>query len=92
MTIIKAGTILTIETGEYSDFTYHGPFRVLVDLDKEGVAAEYAEHRPDKYTNWPDRPLSNHNFVPFLIKKGYIEDIDEHESWHIGSYGEFKPQ
>lgn len=30
--LIKTGAILVLETGEYSDYTFSGPFRVLIDF------------------------------------------------------------
>ena len=35
--LIKVGTLMTFETGEWSDFTYIGPFRVLCDFDQQEV-------------------------------------------------------
>jgi hypothetical protein len=89
-----AGTLLIIETGEYSDKTWNGPVRVLKPLSKSQVADQFREeHRKswepkfagDWYECRPD------DFLPWLVAAGYVEHVDDVHSWHVGSYGEFEP-
>lgn len=96
---ITAGTLLTLETGEYSDFTYHGPFRVVRDFDQQEVINAFLAAWPTERTRcnseegWPrydedDAPPPS-AFAPFLTRLGYIEDLPS-VSWHVGSYGRFE--
>lgn len=93
--IIKAGEVLVIETGEYSDHCFIGPFKVLKDIDQVNVPKEYADawkaglvphfyHEESHET--PD------GFAPWLIRAGYIEDVPNVHNWHVGSYGAFEPE
>lgn len=89
--MIAAGTILVIETGEYSSYTFHGPFRVVRDFDQaEAVAAHRAQHRPTEDDVY-DHPTPE-TFLGWLNKEGMIEPIDGVVSWHVGSYGELDPE
>lgn len=93
---IKAGSILTLETGEYSDFTYHGPFKVLKDINQRQVVELFrAQWKPtldpgEELGAWDNHP-DPYEFMWWLTKEGYIEDIASHHSWHIGSYGRLEP-
>lgn len=89
--IIPVGTLLIFETGEYSDKSWVGPFRVLRDIDKYAVAEGYKTiWQPDPERSWEDEP-SHDGFVPYLVRGGFIEDVPASTSWHIGSYGSFEP-
>ncbi len=109
--IIQPGTTLTLETGEYSDFTYVGPFLVLRTMDQAELVGTFRERHPPEWVpylqstldnwkkmGWPQRdkgywkqPDTN-MFIAWLTKEGYIEDIENHDSWYLGSYGRFEPQ
>ena len=81
--IIPAGILLTLDEGEYSDKVYHGPFRVVKDIDKAAVLAAFrAQWTPDN--DYDDDP-SPHEFMAYLGREGYIVDEDS-TSWYIGSY------
>ena len=86
---LKKGTILIIETGEYSDRHWHGPVRLLKTTTKEKLAADY--RRTWKPQNeWEDRPEPS-GFLPWLVQTKRAEDIENVHAWHVGSYGEFEP-
>lgn len=88
--ILKKGTLLIIETGEYNDRTWFGPFRMLKDAMKETLAKQYkAQWKPDK-DGWPDKPDPD-GFISWLTVAGFIEDVSDVHSWHVGSYGRFEP-
>lgn len=68
-------------TGEYSDYSIRGLFRVLKDLDKQEV-----------YTNFPrkdDEWFDPEGFLHYLIEKEYLEEID-HQEWTFSTYNEFQ--
>lgn len=86
---IKAGTVLVTTSGEYSDYRYNGPFRVLRDFDQAEVAETFRdEWRSTPRDEW-DRP-SEHDFVAWACANGFIEDLDNTWEWYLGSYG-FEP-
>lgn len=103
--IIKQGQTVTFETGEYSDFTYIGPFKVLKDFDQQEVVNKFKEENPPvetEYGEWGKKyygrdtymkPMATEdNFVPWLVRNGYVEDQEDNFQWYIGAYGSFDPQ
>lgn len=85
---LVAGTLLMIETGEYSDYSFNGPVRVLKDVTKRVLAEKFRAAEP--LEDWLDAP-EPYDFLPWLVKEGYAEAVDNVVSWHVGSYGEFTP-
>lgn len=83
---MKVGEILVLESGEYSDKSWHGPFRVLKDFKlREAAEQMRSEFKPTCDSEVPD-PWG---LIGWLTQHGYIEDI-EHLSAHIGSYGQLE--
>ncbi|KAA0117834.1 hypothetical protein CIW48_26885 [Methylobacterium sp. P1-11] len=87
--IIKAGTAIIFDHGEYSDSSYTGPFRVERDIDKYPLAEAYREQWKPSEDGWQEEPDYD-GFIIWLHKEGYISDLQA-TSWHIGSYGRFEP-
>lgn len=87
--VLKKGTLLVIETGEYSDRGWSGPVRMLGDYSKADLAEQFRqEWKPiDPWDGDKPRP---DDFLPWLIKVGKAEDVEDVHSWHVGSYGEFE--
>lgn len=84
--LIKAGTMLSIETGEYSDRCVVGPLRVVKDFDQAKIADEFRASRRKEGR----RPLPE-DFLPWLTRKGFVEDVEGALTWWVGAYGEFDP-
>lgn len=80
--ILSAGTLLIIETGENSDFSWAGPVRIIKDVTKAELVEQFRSDQ--KGDPRPD------DFLPWLVKTGWAEDVDNVTSWHIG-YGKFEP-
>lgn len=74
----KAGSLITLETGEYSDFTYEGPFRVLRDIDVQAVVTEFKEARGHSIG------AGETAFIAWLSESGYIEDV-ACARWYLGA-------
>lgn len=90
--VLKAGSLLIIETGEYSDSSWAGPVRLLKDARKADLAETYRdEWKPDPARPWEDH-AEPHGFLPWLIKAGWAEAVEDVHSWHVGSYGRFEPE
>ena len=88
---LKPGMLLVLETGEYSDYTFHGPFVVLREFDQvEAVADHRREWKPDP-DGWRDEPDTN-SFTAWLAVNGYIEHAENVVCWHIGSYGRLEAE
>ena len=92
--VLKTGTLLVIETGEYSDRNWFGPVRMLIDATKQELADRYrAEWRkedfPETY-NWNDKPNPD-DFLPWLIKAKIAEHVEDITAWHVGGYSDFEP-
>ena len=88
--VLKKGTLLVIETGEYSDRNWFGPIRMLKSATKEKLVGEYKDQWVQEKNSYQDKPDCD-GFLPWLIKSGYAEDVDNVHSWHVGSYGDFEP-
>ena len=87
--VLKKGTLLIIETGEYSDYRFGGPVRMLKDITKfELVDAYKREWKPE--FKWEAAPGPD-GFLPWLISAGWAESVSDVHSWHIGCYVEFLP-
>lgn len=90
--LLKKDSLLIIETGEYSDSSWIGPVKMLVDKTKQELADEFkSEFVFDPDINCVGEGPSPYDFLPWLIKKRYAENYDNINSWHIGSYNSFNP-
>lgn len=87
---ITAGSLLVIETGEYSDYSAGNPVRVVRDFTKREVVQEFVTNwNPEQY-HCEDEPRPEY-FLPWLTANGYVVDVDTVERWHVGQYGDFRP-
>lgn len=82
--LIKQGTTLILEHGEYSDYSFDGPFTVLKGFDQAAVSEEFkAQWKPQYGEDW-EEPQEG-EFIGWMIAQRYIEAMECHR-WHIGSY------
>lgn len=88
--VLKKGTLLVIETGEYSDRNWFGPVRLLKDTTKAKLVEAYKKEWVKEPDSWRDAPDPD-GFLPWLVKSKRAEDVANVHSWHVGSYGEFDP-
>lgn len=79
MTIHKDELVI-LEQGEYSDFRWIGLFKALRDFHEDEVARDFKASLPEE-DDWEDID----KFVPFLVKEGYLEEI-EVRTWPLGAY------
>jgi hypothetical protein len=88
--ILELGTLLVIETGEYSDKQWNGPVRMLISISKGELVERFrADWKPESWQDPEDGPEPG-GFLPWLVASRYAEHVDAH-SWHVGSYGRFEP-
>lgn len=81
---MKKGNYLILSTGEYSDYSFTGPYLILKDFTFRQIVDEIKEKFiPTQYNIEPE----NYSIGPYLIINGYINDIDNCVEVHCGSYG-----
>ena len=78
--IAKAGKLLMIDHGEYSDRSIMGFFVILKDFDPQQKIIDYLKIIKD------DDSLSAYSFISLLIEKGYLLEID-YSNLYLGGYG-----
>jgi hypothetical protein len=93
---LKKGTLLIVETGEYSDRSCNGPVRLLKTFTKAQLVEDFRSEwksfvKTSDDWRYTDDVLDSNAFLPWLITSGRVEEVDIVHSWHVGSYGEFKP-
>lgn len=78
---IKAGTLLTISTGAWSDYHVHGVFRVLKDITQD----DYEQFRLND-----ENEYDLHMCIAKMFRSGYIEDVPSVEL-HLGDGSDLDP-
>ena len=87
---IPAGTIVTMTTGEYSDYSIIGAFRAVRDIthdDIERVKREI-EERPNRDEMYGYELYTA--FIAVLVASGFLEDTPSAEIY-LGDYGRIEP-
>lgn len=78
----KAGSLLQIEHGEYSDYTVDGFFLVLKDFSPAAEIDMYLDAHPDQKEQYS---FKRDAFLAAVLAKGLLLEI-EHGTLHLGSY------
>lgn len=73
--ILTKGTVLLLETGEYSDYSVENPLVILMDFSKRKVAEEYRI-----YCALGGEEPDPGYFGAWLITQGYVEDLSRARS------------
>lgn len=81
--IAKAGTLLSVESGEYSDYPVVGFFVVLRDFQPLSQLATYLAAHPEQTIAYN---FNGGAFFAGLILQGLLLDIS-HGVLHLGNYG-----
>jgi hypothetical protein len=80
----KAGQLIKIESGCYSDYGVHGFFVALRDFDPMEQRKAWID-LPREANEWGY--MRRQDFIAFLIRQGLLLEI-EHDSMHLGDYGD----
>lgn len=80
---IPAGSLLTISTGEYSDYSVWGVFKALDEIDADALRSEYLALHPDQAGRYT---FNTTEFVAWVSRKGLLEPVPSFE-WHLGTFG-----
>ena len=81
-TIIPAGALFTVSTGEYSDYTVWGVFRATVDIDTAAELSEWLKAHPDQGDAYN---FEDHEFFADVARRGLVEALPSYE-WHLSDY------
>lgn len=79
----KAGKLLMMDHGEYSDYSVTGFFVVLKDFKPMDKLSEYLDSRPKQKEHYE---FERHEFLAWLISLGLLMEID-YDTLYLGSYG-----
>ena len=93
--IAKAGSLLSIESGEYSDYSVHGFFVVLRDFSPQDELAAHMATKKYEPDEWTRERMGTSAFMAFLIAKGFLLEVP-YGVIHTDDYGriddfEFRP-
>ena len=81
--IAKAGRLVLVDTGSYSDYHVLGIFRVLKDFNpKEEVDKFLAEQLKKSFDIFTDH---EDEFVAYLLARGLLEEMD-HDGLYLNLY------
>ena len=83
MDTIKAGRLLMLDHGEYSDYGVDGFFVVLKDFKPHEELDLYFQANPDQQDTYC---FERDQFIAFVIAKGYLLSVEPNELY-LGSYG-----
>ena len=78
----KKGEFLRLSSGDYSDYGIRLVCRVLKEFDEHEVYDNYGGEKGDY-------EFDTDEFIAYLIKEGFIEEIDYTE-WNCESYGKIE--
>ncbi len=74
----KAGSLLLVDSGSYSDYSVIGFFVTLRDFCPQDELNEYLMQEPSDY-------FDGDKFLAFLLAKGLLLEI-EHGNLYLGEY------
>lgn len=87
---LKAGELLLITRGAYSDKATEGPLRLLMDTTLANMERAYrmaGKLHPESVSSMhePDDAMPTSDFVAWLVKSRFVEHVSC-QTWHIGDY------
>ena len=82
MGVIPSGSLLTVTTGEYSDYSVSGVFRALADIDCDSLRDTWIEEFPEQKEPYRFERMA---FLAMAVRLKLLEPIDCFE-WHLGDY------
>ena len=82
-TVVKAGRLVRLESGSYSEYSVRGFFVALRDFNPFDELEEFFKEKPEQRK---DYHFEVDEFMAFVIAKGYLLEIDE-DILDLGDYG-----
>ncbi len=86
MSKIKAGKLLCVDQGQYSDYQVMGFFVVCLDFNPLDELVTYMGEHPEQKNNYK---FESTGFLNFLHKKGYLLEID-YSTLYLSGYSNWK--
>lgn len=80
--IAKAGKLVCVDSGEYSDYSIRGFFVVLRDFDPYAELADYLSEHPEQKKNYK---FAEDKFLALLLSKGFLMEV-EFGTMHLTGY------
>jgi hypothetical protein len=80
--IAKAGKLLCVDSGEYSDYSVHGFFVVLRDFDPMTELADHLEAHPEQRESYR---FEKDSYLAALLANGLLMEVD-YGTLYVGSY------
>src|SRR5512139_289415 len=80
---IPQGALFTITTGEYSDYTVHGVFRALKEIDMDALRKQWLRNHPEQKEM---HTFDEHQFLAAMTRRGLFKPVKSW-NWHLGDYG-----
>lgn len=81
----KAGELIGLSSGEYSDYRFNGLYRLTVDCNLAEFAQAYYAQAPGQSWDAEQKDVSDSGFGAYLIANGIAEELD-YDEVHCGSY------
>lgn len=81
----KAGELIALSSGEYSDYRFNGLYRILRDCDLGDLAQAYHDQAPMCKWDKDRKDTSDSGFGSYLIANGYAKELP-YDEIHCGSY------
>jgi hypothetical protein len=79
---IPAGALFTITTGDYSDYSIHGVFRALREINADALQETWLTNHPEQRVHYNFR---EDEFLAWIAREGYMEAVNCFE-WHLCDY------
>lgn len=80
--IAKAGKLVCVDRGEYSDYSILGFFVVLKDFDPYAELADYLSEHQEQKQNYR---FKEDKFLALLLSKGFLMEV-EFGTMHLTGY------
>lgn len=80
---IPAGALLTVTSGEYSNYSVRGIFRALREIDVLAMRDKYLALHPEQAAR---NEFEDDQFLAFLASEDLLEPVDAWEIY-LGDYG-----
>ena len=84
--IAKAGKLLCVDSGEYSDYNVHGFFVVLRDFEPMAELAAHLQAHPEQRESYS---FEGGSYLASLLAKGLLMEVD-YGTLHLGSYSTYE--
>lgn len=78
----KAGKLLCLDSGAYSDYSVHGFYVVLRDFDPIAELAQHLEAHPEQRESYH---FEHDSYVATLLAKGLLLEV-EYGTLYLGAY------